>query len=104
MYALIKVAGRQYRVSASDELLVDRLHRDAGSEVIIKDVMLVADGDKIDIGAPYIPYSVTLEVLEHGRHDKVMSYRFKRRGGARKMRGHRQQYTKVKVKAIEQGD
>ena len=101
MYALIKVAGRQYRVSQNEQLKVDRLQSDPGDEVVILDVMMVARDSDVEIGAPYLPYRVTMETVEHGRHPKVMSYRFKRRGGARKMHGHRQQYTLVRVKAIE---
>ncbi len=101
MYALVKIAGRQYKVSPEDTLKVDRLKTQPGDETSVTDVMMVSDGDSVEIGTPLLPYQVMLETLEHDRHPKVMTYRFKRRGGMRKMHGHRQQYTLVKVKSIQ---
>ncbi len=103
MYALVKIGGRQYRVEPDEVLKVDRLKAEPGGELIVPEVMMVTDGQEVDVGAPYLPYRVTLEVLEHGRHPKVLSYKFVRRGGVRRTHGHRQDYTLVKVKAIEKG-
>lgn len=100
MYVLVKIAGRQYKVSPDDTIKVERLQTEPGDETRVTDVMMVSDGDSVEIGTPLLPYQVMLETLEHNRYPKVMAYRFKRRGGMRKMHGHRQQYTLVKVKAI----
>ncbi len=101
MYALVKIAGKQYRVSPDETLKVDRLQTDPGEETPFPGVMMVADGKDVQIGTPLLPYHVLMETVEHGRHPKVLSYTFKRRGGRRRMHGHRQQYTLVKVKSIQ---
>lgn len=103
MYAIVKIAGRQYRVTPDEEFKVARLQVEPGNAVSIEDVMMVADGDKIEIGTPHVPYRVNLEVVAHDRHPKVTSVTFKRRGGMRRTRGHRQPYTLVKVKSIVKG-
>jgi large subunit ribosomal protein L21 len=104
MYAIVKIAGRQYRTEPNAVLKVNRLDAPPGSEVAVSEVMLVADGEQVQIGAPYLPYRARLEVLDHKRYPKVFHYTFFRRGGMRKLHGHRQQYSVVKVKAIEKGD
>ena len=103
MYAIVNIAGRQYRVSPDQQVQVDRLKVEPGGAVTVDEVMLVADGEKVEVGTPYVPYRVRMEVVKHDRRPKVLSYRFKRRGGARKTHGHRQQVTLVKVTSIDKG-
>jgi len=104
VYAIIEIAGRQYRVSPDDQIQVDRLHLEPGARLSVDRVMLVGDGDRVEVGAPFVPYRVDMEVVSHDRHPKVISYHFKRRGGMRRTIGHRQRYTVVKVKSIRKGD
>lgn len=104
MFAIVKIGGSQFKVSPEDKIKVDKLNVAVGGEVIVKDVLLVSDGDKTQVGDPHVPYHVNLEVVEHDRHPKVTSVHFKRRGGRRKTQGHRQHYSLVKVKSIEKGD
>jgi len=98
MYAVIKTGGKQYRVSAGDKLKVEKLVGDVGSDVIIDQVLMLADGDNVTIGAPVIAgASVQAKVLAHGRADKVMIFKFRRRKHYRKTQGHRQDYTEIQI-------
>ncbi|MBT3231975.1 MAG: 50S ribosomal protein L21 [Calditrichaeota bacterium] len=103
MYAIVKIAGRQYRVSQDEAVEVDRIDVEPGGQVTVEDVMMIADGDNVEIGTPQLPYKVNLEVVKHDRRAKVRSVHFKRRGGMRRTIGHKQQYTVLKVKSIEKG-
>ena len=103
MYAVVKIGGRQYRISPEEVLKVHLLKAKPGESISVTEVTMIGDGDKVEIGDPNLDYNVTLEVLEHGRHPKVKSVIFKRRGGMRRKTGHRQDYSLVKVKSIEQG-
>ena len=104
MYAIVKIAGRQYRATPDEQFQVDRLHIEPGEELTVEDVLMVVDGENVEVGTPRTPYRVQLEIVKHDRRKKVISYRFKRRGGARKTHGHRQQFTVVRVKSIEKGN
>ncbi|MDP8237572.1 MAG: 50S ribosomal protein L21 [Candidatus Hatepunaea meridiana] len=104
MYAIVKILGRQYCASPDEEIKVDKLKAEPGDDVTITDVIMYAEGENTEIGTPRVPYQVKLEVIEHGRHRKVISRVFKRRGGMRRKLGHRQQYSLVKVKSIDKGE
>ncbi len=101
MYAIIKVLGRQYRVSPDEKIEVARIKANPGSLVTAEDVMLVNDGENVEIGAPTLPYKVNMEIVKHDKRPKVVTAMFKRRGGMRRTKGHRQPFTVVKVKSIE---
>lgn len=101
MYAVIKTGGKQYRVVAGDKLKVEQLTGEVGSELVIDKVLMVADGDNVTIGSPIISgATVTATVLSHGRHDKVMIFKFRRRKHYRKTQGHRQNYTEIQIQQI----
>jgi len=104
MYAIVKISGRQYRVSRDEVIRVDRLKAEPGEELIVSDVMMISDGEQREIGSPHVPYRVCLEVIEHGRDRKQITRRFVRRGGMRRKRGYRRSYSMVKIKSIEQGE
>jgi large subunit ribosomal protein L21 len=104
MYALVKIAGRQYRVAPDMQLKVAKLDAEPEGEVVIPEVLMISEGDRPEFGAPTLPYRVRLEVLAHGRYPKVFHYHFKRRGGRRRLHGHRQDWTLVKVSSIEKGE
>ncbi len=101
MHAFVKIAGRQYRLVPNQILKVDRLDAEPGSSVVVKDVMMVADGTNFEIGSPNLPYSVTLELLNQGRGRKGTTYKFRRRGGHRVKHGWRHHFSLVHVKSIE---
>lgn len=101
MYAVIKAGGKQYRVAAGDKVKVEKLVGEVGSNVTIDQVLLVADGDKVTIGSPIVKgASVKATVVAHGRNDKVMIFKMRRRKHYRKTQGHRQQYTELQIDKI----
>lgn len=101
MYAVIKTGGKQYTVKAGDVLKIELLPEDAGKEIKFTEVLMLADGDKITCGAPFIAKAfVSAEVIDHGRHKKVKIIKFRRRKHHMKQMGHRQYYSQVKITAI----
>lgn len=101
MYAVIKTGGKQYKVSAGGKLKVESLPAEVGSAVEISDVLMVADGENIKVGAPFVAgASVKATVLAHGRGDKVRIFKMRRRKHYRKSQGHRQNYTELRIDGI----
>ena len=75
MYAVIKTGGKQYRVAAGEKIKVEKLAGDVGSDVVLDQVLMLADGDNVTIGAPLVQgASVQAKVLAQGRHDKVLIF------------------------------
>ncbi len=104
MYAIIKTGGKQYKVSEGDVLRVEKLDAEAGKTVELDDVMMVADGDNVTVGKPYVDGAVvSAEVSAHGRGKKVKIIKFRRRKHHRKQMGHRQSYTELKITDIAVG-
>ena len=101
MYAVINSGGKQYKVSPGDVVRVESLDAKKGDTVEIKDVYMIADGDKMSIGKPMLSSAkVTAEVVEQGRGEKLIIFKHRRRKGYRNTNGHRQNYTAIKVKEI----
>jgi len=101
MYAVIKTGGKQYRVVPGEKLKVEKLAGDVGSDIVLDQVLMVADGDKVTVGAPIVKgASVKATVISHGRHDKVMIFKMRRRKHYRKTQGHRQDYTEIQIQNI----
>jgi large subunit ribosomal protein L21 len=101
MYAVIKTGGKQYRVAAGDKFKVEKLEADVGAEITFDQVLMVADGDNIKVGAPMLSgAAVRATVLSHGRGDKVRIFKMKRRKHYRKSQGHRQHFTEVQISGI----
>ena len=101
MYAVIRTGGKQYKVAAGGKLKVETLAAEVGAEITLDDVLMVADGDNIKIGAPVVAgASVKATVLSHGRGDKVLIYKMRRRKHYRKTQGHRQNYTEIRIDGI----
>jgi len=104
MYAVIKCGGKQYRVSQGDTLRVEKLATEAGASVDIDSVLMVADGDNVTVGAPYVAGGkVTATVTKHGRADKISIVKFRRRKHYRRQMGHRQHFTELEITAISAG-
>ncbi|MCC6993635.1 MAG: 50S ribosomal protein L21 [Deltaproteobacteria bacterium] len=102
MYAVIQTGGKQYRVEPGRTLRVEKLEGDAGSQISFDNVLLVANGDTINVGAPTVAGAkVTGEILEQGRDKKVIVFHLRRRKAYRRKNGHRQAFTAVKITAIE---
>ena len=101
MYAVIATGGKQYRVEKGGVLRIEKLDAEPGATVEFDQVLLVADGDKITVGKPMLKGSkVSATVESHGKGDKVSIVKFRRRKHYMRMKGHRQQYTQVRVTAI----
>ena len=101
MFAIIESGGKQYRVEEGLRFRVERLDVEPGSEVTINSVLMVGDKE-VTVGAPYVNTAkVTCEVLEHGRDKKIVVFHKRRRQDSRKKQGHRQEFTALKVKAIQ---
>lgn len=103
MYAVIKTGGKQYRIKEGDLLKVETLPAEVGKEVTFDQVLMVVNGDKVSCGQPILEKaSVKAEVVDHGRHKKVKILKFRRRKHHMKQMGHRQNYTQVKITAINE--
>lgn len=101
MFAVIKTGGKQYRVSADDVIQVEKLPAEAGSEVSFAEVLMIGDGDTATVGTPLVAgASVSGEVVEQTRGDKIRVFKKKRRKGYRRTAGHRQHLTVVKITEI----
>ncbi|TVQ86615.1 MAG: 50S ribosomal protein L21 [Chromatiaceae bacterium] len=104
MYAIIETGGKQYRVAAGDTLKVEKLVVEEGASVDLDRVLLVADGDHVRLGQPFVEGArVSAEVAAHGRHDKVKIIKFRRRKHHMKRQGHRQWYTALRITDIHAG-
>lgn len=104
MYAVFKTGGKQYRVQTGGKVKVETVNADVGSEVVLDQVLMVADGDKVSIGKPLIKgATVTAQVLSHGRADKVYIFKMRRRKHYQKHGAHRQNFSEIFISAISDG-
>ena len=104
MYAVIQTGGKQYRVAQGDKLRVELLGAEAGAQVELDKVLMVADGENITIGKPYVAGGkVTATVRSVGRADKVNIIKFRRRKHHMKRQGHRQWFAEIEITAISAG-
>lgn len=101
MYAIIKTGGKQYRVAEGQTLKLEKLEVGTGETVEFDEVLLIANGEKVSLGAPFLAGAkVTAEVVSHGRAKKVNIIKFRRRKHHIKRQGHRQWFTEVKITGI----
>ncbi len=101
MYAVVKTGGKQYRVAKDDVIKVEKLAGEAGDIVTLDEILMLADGDKVTIGAPRIDgASVAAEILEQARAKKIIVFKKRRRQNYRRKKGHRQHLTVLRVTDI----
>lgn len=101
MYAVIQSGGKQHRVVEGETLKVELLKAETGSTITFDDVLMLVNGESIQIGAPVVAgVTVTAEVVGHGRHDKIRIIKMRRRKHYRKQQGHRQWFTELKITGI----
>jgi large subunit ribosomal protein L21 len=101
MYAIVEIAGHQFKVEKDQKVFVNRLATEEGKQVAFDNVLLVADGDKVTVGAPAIDGAqVGAKVLNHLKGDKVIVFKKKRRKGYRVKNGHRQSLTEIQIVSI----
>lgn len=104
MYAVIKTGGKQYRVSAGTKLKVEQLSADIGSEVVLDQVLMVGNGESVQIGKPLVSgANVKATVLGHGRADKVRIFKHRRRKHYKRQAGHRQRFSEIFIAGIDDG-
>ncbi len=101
MFAVIKTGGKQYRVAGGQEIVIEKLEGEQGDTLVFGEVLMIGDGDKVDMGAPMISGAqVVGEVVEQRRSAKVITYKKKPRNTYRRKLGHRQQVTVIKITDI----
>lgn len=102
MYAIVEIAGQQFKVQKDQKVFVHRLAAEAGSKIEFDRVMLIDNDGKITLGAPAIDGAkVTATVIDHIKGDKVIVFKKKRRKGYKKKNGHRQQFTSIEITNIK---
>jgi large subunit ribosomal protein L21 len=102
MYAVIETGGQQFKVKTEQTLDVEKLDGEVGSKVVLDKVLLIKTDDDVKMGTPYIDKAkVTCEIVVQDRGKKIKVFKFKRRKGYKKMQGHRQHFTKIKIDSID---
>ncbi|MDH5598682.1 MAG: 50S ribosomal protein L21 [Cyclobacteriaceae bacterium] len=101
MYAIVNIAGQQFKVSKDQSVYAPKLKAEAGETVEFDNVLLVEKDGKVDVGVPFVKKTkVSAKVLEHVKGDKVIVFKKKRRKGYKVKNGHRQEFTKVLIENI----
>ena len=101
MYAIVTTGGKQYKVSQDDIINVEKLDAKVGDEIKL-DVMMLVDGDKVTNGNPLVKDAeVIAEVLEHGKEDKIVVFKYKAKKNYRRKQGHRQPFTALKIVSVK---
>ena len=101
MFAVFSSGGKQHRVTEGEVIKLERLTAEPGEEVVFDKVLIVADGDAVTVGQPYVDGGkVTAEVLGHDRNKKIRIIKFKRRKDYMRRQGHRQWFTQLKITGI----
>lgn len=100
MYAVIETGGKQYRVQEGDIITVEKLNAAVGDVVAFDKVLVLGEGKDIKVGTPYVGTAVTGTVVENGKGQKVIIFKYKAKKDYRKKQGHRQPYTMVKIESL----
>ena len=101
MYAVIQTGGKQYRVTLGEVLKIEKVTGEVGETIAFDRVLLASDGEEIEIGKPFLENTkVTGQIKRHGKNRKIVVFKYKKRKGYRKTRGHRQVFTEVKIDSI----
>ena len=101
MFAVFASGGKQHRVIEGETIRIEMLDAEPGQEVVFDQVLLVSDGDRVAVGAPYVDGGkVTGQVVSHDRGKKIRIIKFRRRQGYMRTQGHRQWFTEVRITGI----
>ncbi|MHB1592317.1 MAG: 50S ribosomal protein L21 [Sulfuricella sp.] len=101
MYAVIKTGGKQYRVAPGEKLKIEQIPADIGSEIVLDQILMVADGEAVTVGTPLVSgATVKATVVAQGRGEKVQIFKMRRRKHYQKHQGHRQNYTEIRIDGI----
>jgi large subunit ribosomal protein L21 len=101
MHAVVKSGGKEYRVAKGDLIRVEKLEGKAGDQVTFKEVLMVSDEENVQFGVPHLTNAIVIgKIVQEARGKKVLTYKMKRRKNYRRMKGHRQTYTYLRVEEI----
>ena len=101
MFAVVETGGKQYKVEVGQSIEVEKLENNVGDKINLS-VLLLSDGENVKTGNPYVDgCTVEAEVVEHGKGDKIVVFKYKPKKNYRRKQGHRQPYTKLKITAIK---
>ncbi len=101
MYAVIETGGKQYKVSEGDVIFIEKLEAAEGENVTFDKVLILADGENVNVGAPTVAgATVTAKVEKQGKAKKIYVFKMKRKKNYRRKKGHRQPFTKVTIEKI----
>ena len=101
MYAVVKTGAKQYKVAVGEKRKVGQITAKVDSQIVLNEVLMVADGDAVAIGAPLVAgASIKATVVSHGRGEKVRIFKMRRRKHYQKRQGHRQNYTEIRIDEI----
>jgi large subunit ribosomal protein L21 len=101
MYAVVKTGGKEYRVSKGDIIRVEKVEGKVGDQVTLRDILVVSQEGQVQLGIPQLTNAAVVgEIVDQTRGKKVLTYKMKRRKNYRRMKGHRQNYTYLKVNDI----
>ena len=104
MFAIIRTGGKQYRVAPNDVIAVEKLAGEPGAQIELAEVLMVGEGDSVSAGTPLLAgASVSAELVEHRRADKIIVFKKKRRHNYRRKNGHRQHQTVLRITEIRAG-
>ena len=104
MYAIVATGGRQYRVEPGQRLEVEKVPAEAGTEVVLPEVLLVGDGETVTVGTPTVPGArVVADVLGEVKGKKIIVFKYKNKVRYRRKTGHRQRYSRLQIKEIQHG-
>ncbi len=103
MYAIVSIAGQQFKVEKGKKVFVHRLPGEIGETVSFDKVLLISHDERTNVGSPYLPDAVILaQIISHDRGDKVLVFKKKRRKGYQKLNGHRQYFTQILIEDISE--
>ena len=100
MYAVIETGGKQYRVQEGDVITIEKLNAEVGETVTFDKVLVLGEGKDVKVGTPYVDAAVTGSVVETGKGQKGIIFKYKAKKDYRKKQGHRQPYTMVKIESL----
>ena len=102
MYVIIQTGGKQYRVAQGDDLILEKLPGQVGDTVVFDKVLMTSDGENVQVGKPYLENTKVVGRLKRqDKSKKIVVFKFKRRKGFRRTKGHRQPFSLVKIEGIE---
>ncbi|MCE9558622.1 MAG: 50S ribosomal protein L21 [Armatimonadetes bacterium] len=104
MYAIIKTGGKQYKAEANETLIVEKLEGEAGTKIVLDEVVAVFNGDAVTLGSPFVKGAkVTVEIVRQGKGPKIDAFNYKAKKNQRKRWGHRQPQTHLRVVEVVGG-